>query len=305
MGGLTHPDSRKLSNLRMQLSSGKTRGQNSRELRAEEIAELEMRRDAIVARMQTRAVERVNSHTTHEITRAIGEVNAHTTGAMKLALREELCPGVTSDATPQEEIAALRARQGVTQTRLGVLREMVAKRRKEEMEDRSTRKLVERAAAKEDRASAKKTEKAAAKEEKDEDDDMVPLVAPKLAAKRAARAPKAKAAPACPSDGQLCGHLSKAGVVCKRLAPCSSHNKKAHAEAKKMREAAAADAAVVEAAIEPAAEEAAADAAVVEAAIEPAAEEVVVAAAEVVMDAVACDAEEDDGMAAFLATLPP
>ena len=107
---------------------------------------------------------------------------------------------------------------------------MVAKRKKEEMEDRPTRKLVERAAAREERAAAKKAEKAAAEVEKGEGGDSAALVARKPAAKSAARAPKAKAAPVRPSEGQLCGHVSAKGIVCKRPFPCSSHNKKEHAE---------------------------------------------------------------------------
>ena len=84
-------------------------------------------------------------------------------------------------------------------------------------------------------------------------------MAPKPAAKRAARAPKAKAAPpVCPvCEGQLCGHVSAKGTVCKRPFPCSSHNKKEHAEKKRRADEVAAEPVVVVAAegvVEPAVE---------------------------------------------------
>jgi len=271
MVGKNSAESRELANIRLQLRTGTTRGAKTpRVYNPDEIIALEQRRDKLVAQMANRVAGRVNSHTTHEITRAIGEVNAHTTGALKRALREELCPGIADGATEREELDAMRARRKVEDARMIKLREKVATTKKAEKDERATKKK----AAKEMRDAAKKSTEGVAK--------------------------KSVEAKAVVGEG-VCGHVSKAGVVCKRLAPCSSHSKKAHAEAKKMREAAVADAAVVEAAIEPAAEEAVVAAAVVEAAIEPAAEEAV----EVVIDAVVCDAEEDDGMAAFLATLPP
>ena len=188
-------------------------------------------------------------------------------------------------------MSALRVRQRTTQARIGVLSTEVAKKKKDEREDRPTRKLLERAAAKEERANAKKAANAAAKVEKGEgDEDSAPLAAPKPAAKRAARAPKAKAAPpvrpVC--EGQLCGHVSAKGVTCTRPFPCSSHNKKEHAEKKRRADEVAAvvdGAPAAESVVEPAVEEPGA----------PAAEDVVVVAVE------EPGAAEDDGMGDSLA----
>ena len=92
----------------------------------------------------------------------------------------------------------------------------------------------------------------------------------------AAKPKRAAKAVAAEGSVQLCGHMTKAGATCKRQAPCSSHNKKAHAEAKKR---------AAEAAIGPA--------------------DVELGAGEGKSAAVDLDAGEDDGMATFLAAQSP
>jgi len=148
------------------------------------------------------------------------DINAHTDGAVRRALREELCPGLKADATEKEELDSMRAKRKAEDLRMGVLRK---------------READEKAAKREARA-AEKAEKAAK---------------PKRGAKAVA------------VDGsvQLCGHVSAKGIVCKRPAPCSSHDKKAYAE-KKRREAAesAVVVAVESACDEPAVEQAVPDA---------------------------------------------
>ena len=93
-----------------------------------------------------------------------------------------------------------------------VLRGRTAAAKREEMEDRPIRKLIEAAAAKEERAAAK----AAAKGEK---------VVKKVVEVRVEKVAVGAARP--------CGHVSAKGLVCKRPAPCGSHQKRLHAEAKK------------------------------------------------------------------------
>ena len=75
LGGQTSKMSNDLKNIQTQLKSGQTRGSNPRELRPEEITDLEQRRDTFKSQMRenakNRITARVNSHTTTEADRVI------------------------------------------------------------------------------------------------------------------------------------------------------------------------------------------------------------------------------------------
>ena len=136
MVGRTSPQSRKIANIRLQLKTGMTRGPNPRPLTGEEINALKQRHDVLAERI--RPSSRIMAHTTVEIDRSIDAINTHTSKVVKQAL----CPDIATDATAEEELDALRARQRATQSRMGVLRTAVAKKKKEERDDRPTRKLL-------------------------------------------------------------------------------------------------------------------------------------------------------------------
>ena len=78
LGGKQSVLSSALSNVRRQLNSGKTRGQNPRDLEPDELSALERQRDILEAEMKNnaneRALARINAHTTTEADRVIHAV---------------------------------------------------------------------------------------------------------------------------------------------------------------------------------------------------------------------------------------
>ena len=93
LGGNPSKLSKDLGNIRAQLKTGKTRGQNPRELTPDEIATLEERRDALVGEMQRKAKERVvtriNEHTAAQVDRAVEAVPRATATLLRTDLQEE------------------------------------------------------------------------------------------------------------------------------------------------------------------------------------------------------------------------
>jgi hypothetical protein len=87
LGGQTSKISKDLANIQMQLKSGKTHGNNPRELSPEEITALEHRRDSLKTQMREIAksgiTARVNSHTTAETERVIACVQGTTVPAQQ------------------------------------------------------------------------------------------------------------------------------------------------------------------------------------------------------------------------------
>jgi len=161
------------------------------DLTAAQVEVLVARRAVMIARVKARV--RVNAHTTAEANRTIGAVNAHTSAVLKQAV----CPDLPPDASEQEELDALRARQKAIGARMAVLRGRTAAAKKEERDERPARKLVEKHAAKRDREVEKAAEKAVAKEE------------------------KAAARVVC---GAMCrGTKQKPGKLCKQRMPCRHH----------------------------------------------------------------------------------
>ena len=78
LGGKQATLSSALGNVSRQLKSGKTRGQNPRDLEPDELSALEKQRDTLKAEMKKRAKERavarINAHTTTEADRVIHAV---------------------------------------------------------------------------------------------------------------------------------------------------------------------------------------------------------------------------------------
>ncbi len=90
-GGKPSKLSRELGYIKEQLKTGKTRGNNPRDLDPDEIAALEQRAAAIKAEMQKmakeRLVNRINPHTTAEASRVISEVGAKIENATAASAR--------------------------------------------------------------------------------------------------------------------------------------------------------------------------------------------------------------------------
>ena len=87
LGGKTSKISKDLANIQTQLKSGKTRGNNPRELSPGEITDLEHQRDSLRKQIQdnakNRITTRVNSHTTNETERVIACVQETTVPAQQ------------------------------------------------------------------------------------------------------------------------------------------------------------------------------------------------------------------------------
>ena len=149
------PESRQLSKMREQLTSGMTRSKNPRPLTADEITELKRMCDVVVAKRKANVVSRIVGAveaSTSAVNANTDRVVAASTAEIKRSLVETFCPEVAPNASANEKLNALKARHHADRC-------VMAKLRKERVDERQAEKEAKKAAdalvGKKPRAKAK------------------------------------------------------------------------------------------------------------------------------------------------------
>ena len=113
-GGKPSKLNKDIGNIRLQLKSGRTRGQNPRDLTPEENTALEQKRNALLAQMRDsakeRAVSRISAHTTLEADRVIESQRATNdrVEAMSAVIVDGKIPTRSANQAPEERLGQIR-----------------------------------------------------------------------------------------------------------------------------------------------------------------------------------------------------
>ena len=136
------PESRQLSKMREQLTSGMTRSKNPRPLTADEITELKRMCDVVVAKRKANVVSRIVGAveaSTSAVNANTDRVVAASTMEIKQSFVQTFCPEVAPNASAKAKLHAFKVRHHAE-------RSVMTQLRKERVDERQAEKEAKKAA---------------------------------------------------------------------------------------------------------------------------------------------------------------